>query len=317
MGNRFRRGFVSLSIAALCASFLVTGADRASANADCDPANPVADVVLTQTVSPVDGSTDLLKTITLVNLGPCNVPNVSMTDTLPAGSTVVPPITTIPGDWSCDDTSVPGTVSCTRSSAMGVPGTSRIKIRITEPTASQWGAVATANVTPPTVDPVPTNNTSWGAYVTPGVTKGNKTSGGGSLSACTKQNQGVGSGCDQSTAVAATGASGSAEVQVNATTCAQLSSQFPNCFGQIITVNSPITNALKTLTINSSQANGDFTGVNVIRTTDGTTWAVVPSCDRTITTDCVQAKTKFKVDGVTYYQFVVRTLIDDGWGFDG
>lgn len=328
MSNGIRRGFVSLSIAALCASFLVIGGDRASANADCDPAAPVADVVLSQTVSPVGGSTDLLKTITLVNLGPCNVPNVSLADTLPAGSTVVPPITTIPGDWSCD-ASVPGTVSCTRSSAMGVPGTTTIRIRITAPTASEWTDVATANVAPPTVDPVPTNNTSWGAYVTPGVTKGNKTSGGGSLSACTNPNQGEGSGCDQSTAVAATGASGSAEVQLftgvtgpddHATTCEDLiaSRQAPNCFGQLITVNSPITNALKTLTVNASGAHGDFSGVNVIRTTDGTTWSVVPSCDRTITTtDCVQAKTKFKVNGVTYYQFVVRTLIDDGWGFDG
>jgi hypothetical protein len=200
---------------------------------------------------------------------------------------------------------------------MGVPGTTTIKIRITAPTGSGWADVATANVSPPTLDPVPTNNMSWGAYVTAGVTKGNKTSGGGSLSACTNPNQGVGSGCDQSTAVAATAASGSAEVQVSATTCAQLASQFPNCFGQITTVNSPITNALKTLTVNSSEAHGDFSGVNVIRTTDGTTWSVVPSCDRNITTDCVEAKTKFKVNGVTYYQFVVRTLIDDGWGFDG
>jgi hypothetical protein len=204
---------------------------------------------------------------------------------------------------------------------MGVPGTSIIKIRITAPTASDWADVATATLAG-AVDPVLSNNTSWGAYVTAGVTKGNKTTGSGSLSACTNPNQGNGSGCDQSTAVAATGAAGSAEVQLftgpdgKAKTCADLP-QFPNCFGQLITVNSGITNALKTVTVNASQANGDFTGVNVIRTTDGTPWAVVPSCSRTITTDCVQAKTKFKVNGVTYYQFVVRTTIDDGWGFDG
>ncbi|HEV8669729.1 MAG TPA: hypothetical protein VGS01_03225 [Candidatus Limnocylindria bacterium] len=137
------------------------------------------------------------------------------------------------------------------------------------------------------------------------------------MNACTNPNQGNGSGCDQSTAVAATGAAGSAEVQLNATTCAQLSLQFPNCFGQLITVNSAISNALKTVTVNAAAAHGDFSGVNVIRTTNGTDWSVVPSCSKTMTTDCVQAKTKFKVNGVTYYQFVVRTLNDDGWGFDG
>lgn len=312
MSDLSRRSFVLLSIAALCASFLVLGGDRASANADCDPAIPLADVSVTQTISPVANSTDLLKTITMVNLGPCNVPNVSLTDALPTGSTVVLPITTIPGDWSCDTT-----VSCTRTSAMGVPGTTTIKIRITAPTTSEWADVATATVSLPTVDPILSNNKSWGAYVTAGVTKGNKTSGGGSLSACTNPSQGSGSGCDQSTAVAATGNAASAEVQLNAKTCADLSSQFPNCFGQLTTVNSAITDALKTLTVNGSQAHGAFTDVNVIRTTDGTTWSVVPSCSRTITTDCVQAKTKFKVNGVTYYQFVVRTLHDDGWGFDG
>ena len=309
MSNRIRRSFTSLSIAALCASFLVLGGDRASANPECDPATPIADVSVSQTVSPIANSTDLLKTITLVNLGPCNVPNVSLTDTLPTGSAVVS-ITTIPGDWTCD-----ATVSCTRNSAMGIPGTSTIKIRITAPTTSEWADVATATVAG-AVDPVLTNNTSWGAYVTAGVTRGNRTSGGGSLNACTNPNQGNGSGCDQSTAVAATGAAGSAEVQLNAKTCADLP-QFLHCFGQLITVNSGITNALKTLTVNASQANGDFSGVQVFRTTDGTTWSYVPSCSRTITSDCVQAKTKFKVNGVTYYQFVVRTTIDDGWGFDG
>jgi hypothetical protein len=317
VSNRIRRSFTSLSIAALCASFLVLGGDRTSANSDCDPAVfPTADVSVTQTISPVAGSQDLLKTITLINLGPCNVPNVSLTDTLPTGSAVVLPITAIPGDWSCDTTTVLGTVSCTRNSAMGVPGTSVIKIRITPPTGSEWADVATVTLAG-AFDLITTNNTSWAAYVTAGVTKGNKTTGGGSLSACTNPSQGNGLGCDQSTAVAATGVGGSAEVQVMAEECAAVRSQFPNCFGQLITVNSAITNALKTVTVNASQAHGAFTGVNVIRTTDGTTWAVVPSCSRTITTDCVQAKTKFKVSGVTYYQFVVRTTIDDGWGFDG
>jgi hypothetical protein len=315
VSNRIRRSFASLSIAALCASFLVLGGDRASANPDCDPAIPTADVSVSQTVSPVGGSTDLLKTITLVNLGPCSVPDVLLTDTLPTGSTVVLPITAIPGDWSCDTTD-PEQVTCTRNSAMGVPGTSVIKIRITAPTRFEWADVTTATLGGAT-DLFTTNNTSWGAYVTAGVTKGNKTSGGGSLNACTNPSQGNGLGCDQSTAVAATGVGGSAEVQVMAEECAAVRSQFPNCFGQLITVNSAITNALKTVTVNASQAHGAFTGVNVIRTTDGTTWAVVPSCSRTITTDCVQAKTKFKVSGVTYYQFVVRTTIDDGWGFDG
>ena len=311
MSNRIRRTLVWLSVAALCASFSVLGGDRASANVDCDPAFPVADVTVTQTISPVGGSTDLLKTITLTNIGPCNFTNVSLTDTLPAGSTVVPPITTIPGDWTCD-----ATVSCTRMSAMGVPGTSVIKIRITAPTDAEWADVATIAVSLPTIDPNLYNNTSWGAYVTPGTTKGNKTTGGGSLNACTNPNQGNGSGCDQSTAVAATGASASAEVQLNAQTCADLASQFPGCFGQLITVNSAITNALKTLTVNAALTTSDFSSVNVIRTTDGTTWSEMPSCSRTVTTDCVQAKTKFKVNGVTYYQFVVRTLNDDGWGFD-
>jgi hypothetical protein len=318
VSNRIRRSFVSLSIAALCASFLVMGGDPASANVDCDPATPMADVSVTQTISPVGDSTDLLKTITLTNLGPCNVPNVSLTDTLPAGSAVVPPITTIPGDWSCDATTVPGTVRCTRNSAMGVPGTSVIKIRITAPTGSEWADVAVAALDGAR-DPIDTNNTSWGAYVTAGVTKGNKTTGGGSLNACTDASPGNGSGCNQSTAVAATAAAGSAEVQLLQQEDCRTNNPtgFPNCFGQLITVNSAITNALKTLTVNASAAHGDFTGVNVIRTTDGTNWDPVPSCSKTITTDCVQAKTKFKVNGVTYYQFVVRTLNDDGWGFDG
>jgi hypothetical protein len=120
--------------------------------------------------------------------------------------------------------------------------------------------------------------------------------------------------------VPAGGSGGTVQIQQLASLCP---SGFPNSFGKCVSITSGIVNAPGTvttliLTIDASLAHGAYGGVNVINTTNGSAWSVVPNCSKNNPTyPCVFLKTKFKIEGVTYIQFVIHKIDDDGWGFDG
>ena len=285
-------------------SISVFGASPALAKADCSQRDPQADVSLTQSLS-FDG-VSYTDTATLINLGPCNVPDVSLHLTLPAGSTVGL-VTSNPSAWACDTS-----VTCTPTSTMGVPGTAVISVSfttaVTNPTVlgviTVGDATACAPNTPAsTCDPYLDNNTSWAAFVPAGT--------GGSLTTCPVQF------CDQYTdiSVGAGGTAGGVQVQQLKQLCPP---GFPNCFGKLVSITSPITGAVwtKTFTINAALVTVSYGKVFLINSTGGA-WTAVSACGSTPTYPCVLSKTKFKSpDGQTFYQFVVLTNSDDSWGFD-
>jgi len=328
-----RRLLATVSVVALSATLLLLGDARpALAKADCLQTNPSADVAVSQTITSILlndglGSPGLLKQVTLTNGGPCNVPDVTLIDTLPSGSSVFGAITTNPSGWNCYiGDPAPGQVRCVPTNTMGVPGTATISIMLTMPTGSDWRDTAQVFVggsttdflagcndpggAATTCDDKTANNTSWGALLAAGS----------SLSAC---NDGTDGDCQQSieVSVGTNGKSGSTQIQ-NLTNgpnqCAGITG-FTNCFGTLVWVTSSISDATKLLIVNATYAHGSYGGVSAIYSADGITWSKVTACNKAKSnTPCLVSKSKFKIGTATYYQFEVYTGdIDDGWGFDG
>lgn len=321
-----RRALVLVSVFAFIASFLLFGDTRqAMAKADCLQSDPMADVSVTQSISPITGSSDLLKQVTMTNLGPCNVPDVVFLDTLPAGSmvdtTVANPIVTNPSSWSCvfDNSATPVQVSCTTTSTMGVPGTTNISIVITAPGTS-YTDLAQAIVgggtgcgdgnAATTCDPATANNANWTGALAAG----------GSVEACADATN----GCAQKLNIQAQDGSGNVVIQNLSdarTSCAAITG-FPKCFGTVVSVlaDTTLTKTVKTLTVDAALTTQSYGNVDVIRsaTADGSgPWSVVPACSKTSGLPCVVSKTKFKdSNGHTFYQFQVQTADDDSWGFE-
>src|SRR5512143_1942238 len=326
-----RRALVLITAFTFIASFVLLGDTRqAFAKADCLQTNPMADVSVTQTISPVAGSSDLLKQITLTNLGPCNVPDIVFLDTLPAGSTVdttaANAIVTNPSSWSCqfDNSAAPVQISCSTTSTMGVPGTTNISILITQPGSTSWtdfaqgvvGGGTTPNAgcgdgkSSTTCDPATANNFNWtGALAT-----------GGAIEACADATN----GCAQKLNILAQTGSGNVVIRNLSdarTSCAAITG-FPKCFGTVVSVlaDLSLTSTVKTLTVSAALTSQSYGNINVIRsaTADGTgTWSIVPACTKTSGLPCVLSKSKFKdATGQTFYQFQVQTADDDSWGWE-
>ena len=317
MSSRMRRSFASLSIAALCAVFVFAGGSgRALARADCLQSDPQANVFITiSTLS----STALHAVVT--NDGPCNVPDAVVTFTFPAGTTGIS-VTTNPTSWNCV---IGGTVvTCPQAGAgaptIGVPGNHDFNLVYTlgssadqtitaQVTVGGGAAACTDGSSMTTCDPDPDNNTIWAVVTTAGAPA--------SLTTCPSA---PAIPCTQYVDLSATSASGGAvQVQQLDSLCP---AGFPNSFGKCVSISGNV-NATGTvttlvLTIDASLAHGAYGGVNVINTTDGSAWSIVPNCTKNNTTyPCVFLKTKFKVGGVTFIQFVIHKTNDDGWGFDG
>ena len=341
-----RRALTAVSVLALVATLVLAGdARQAAANSDCDQTNPQADVSVSQTVSGIYDANNTLnylrKTVTLVNAGPCNVPDVALYDILPVGSGVVAgSISSNPSSWSCPtigSTTIDDvdhvTLTCTPTSTMGVPGKATISVTMTLPTGTDWTDLAQAFVgggqgsgdlsagcTDPILNPTPTttcdtnttNNTSWASYLTPG---------GGSVSACNAKGKVA---CDQSTSVVATGTPGSAQIQnltsdsdpsVGKGTCKTITG-FANCFGNVVAVTSSVVGATKTFKVSAALTTESFSSVNIINSTNGSSWSIVPACNKTTTMPCVQSKKRTNENNQTYYVFTVLTDVDDSWGFE-
>jgi hypothetical protein len=317
MSNRIRRSFASLSIAALCAAIVfVGGSGTALARADCLQSDPEADVFVT-----ITSLTTSQLTAVVTDIGPCNVPDASVAFTFPAGS-VVSSVTSNPAAWNCVGVGT-DTVTCPSSGGsaptIGVPGNHDFNVFFTLGPAVDQTITAQVIVgggpssctdgnASTTCDPDPDNNTIWALAVGAGSA--------GSLTTCPSKP------CTQYTdmSVPAGGSGGTVQIQQSASLCP---SGFPNSFGKCVSINSPIVNAAGTvttlvLTIDASLAHGAYGGVNVINSTDGSAWSLVPNCSKNSPTyPCVFLKTKFKVGTITYIQFVIHKTLDDGWGFDG
>ena len=320
--SRIRRSFASLSIAVLCAGFvLVGGSGRALARADCLQSDPQADVFITITVLT---STHLHAVVT--DAGPCNVPDAVVKFTFPGGTTGLS-VTSLPPSWNC---AVSGTVATCPSGAaaptIGVPGNHDFDLLYTAVGSTPDGTI-TAQVTvgggpsactdgnsSTTCDPNPDNNTTWSLVVGAGAAA--------SLTTCPSKP------CTQyaDMSVPAGGSGGTVQVQQSPFLCP---TNFPNSFGKCVSITSGIQNApgavtTLILTIDASLAHGGFGGVSVINSTGGSPWQPVANCSKNNPTfPCVFAKTKFNAfDPITsttrtFIQFVIHKTLDDGWGFDG
>jgi uncharacterized repeat protein (TIGR01451 family) len=101
------------------------------------------------------GNTPISYTLAVSNLGPSQASNVSVTDTLPAGSTFVSATGT---GWTCNN--VAGVVTCTLPTLAVGPATP-ITLTINAPaTNTPATLVNTATVSSSTTDPTPGNNSS-------------------------------------------------------------------------------------------------------------------------------------------------------------
>ena len=316
MSSGIRRSFASLSIAALCAVFVFAGGSgRALARADCVQSDPQADVFIT--ISSIS-ATGLHAVIT--DDGPCNVPDAVVTFTFPAGTSITS-ATTNPTSWNCGISGI--VVTCPQSGSgaptIGVPGNHDFNLVYTLGSAAETitaqvtvgggAAACTDGSATTTCDPDPDNNTIWALVTTAGSPA--------SLTTCPSA---PANPCTQYATLSATnGSGGVVQVQQLDSLCP---AGFPNSFGKCVSIsgdaNAPGTITTLVLTIDASLAHGAYGGVNVINTTDGSTWSIVPNCAKNNTTyPCVFLKTKFKVGGVTLIQFVIHKITDDGWGFDG
>jgi len=120
-----------------------------------------ADLKVTDSASPVPGaaSANVVYTQVVTNLGPSTATNVTLTDTIPAGTTAV--TLTGPAGWTC----TPATGTCTNPSFP--PGTATINFTVGVNAATPAGTVinSTATVSSATSDPNLANNTATAADV--------------------------------------------------------------------------------------------------------------------------------------------------------
>ena len=115
------------------------------------------DLAITKNTSTVTayGNYPISYTLAVTNNGPSTATSVSVTDTIPAGSTFGSASGT---GWTCNN--VAGVVTCTLPS-LPVGAANPITLTITAPNVAVSGTLSnTATVTSATTDPTPTNNSS-------------------------------------------------------------------------------------------------------------------------------------------------------------
>ncbi len=121
-----------------------------------------ADIAVTNTANPVpvQAGNNITYTQVVTNNGPSTATTVSLTDTLPANTTLVS--LTGPAGWTC----TPATFTCADPSlAPGAPATITYVVKVTAGTAAGTAINETANVTSAITDPTLTNNTATAADV--------------------------------------------------------------------------------------------------------------------------------------------------------
>jgi uncharacterized repeat protein (TIGR01451 family) len=131
---------------------------------DTDTLAPSADVSVTKTDSadPVQAGSNITYTITVTNNGPSDAQSLSLSDAVPANTTLVS--VTTPAGWTRTDL-VPaggtGTLTFTRPTlAAGVSSVFTVIVNVTAGTANGTTISNTATVSSSTADPTPGNNSA-------------------------------------------------------------------------------------------------------------------------------------------------------------
>jgi uncharacterized repeat protein (TIGR01451 family) len=131
---------------------------------DTDTLTPSADVSVTKTDSPdpVVVNNNITYTITVTNNGPSDAASLSLSDAVPANTTLVS--VTTPAGWSrTDAVPVGGTGTLTFTSASLASGGSSVftvVVKVNNGTANGTTITNTANVSSATADPTPGNNSA-------------------------------------------------------------------------------------------------------------------------------------------------------------
>jgi uncharacterized repeat protein (TIGR01451 family) len=137
-----------------------TPGNNSATDTDTLTASADVSVVLTDSPDPVIAGNNLTYTVTVANNGPSSAASVTLTDTLPAGTTFVS--LTSPGGWSSTTPAVGGTGTVTSTLASLAPGPSVFTLVVNVGNAVAPGTVLsdTATVSSATTDPTPANNSS-------------------------------------------------------------------------------------------------------------------------------------------------------------
>jgi uncharacterized repeat protein (TIGR01451 family) len=123
---------------------------------------PIADLSLSNvdTPDPVQAGTNLNYTITMTNAGPDSATSVSLSDTLPAGTTYVSHVS--PGGWSCTTpaSGAGGTVACSIASMPVENATFTLIVAVNAGVSAGTVLSNTATVTSSTGDPDSSNDSA-------------------------------------------------------------------------------------------------------------------------------------------------------------
>ena len=137
-----------------------------------------ADLAVTQsdTPDPVTAGTNLVYTLTLTNAGPSNAASVSLSDSLPAGTTFIS--LSSPAGWSCTTPAVgaSGAVSCDNASFPVGSGIFTLTVQVGASVAASTLLANTATVTSATSDPNTGNEsgTATTSVVSPALVRATK-----------------------------------------------------------------------------------------------------------------------------------------------
>jgi len=124
--------------------------------------NTKANLALTKTgpSAPIAGS-NVIYTLTATDIGPSDAQTVTVSDTLPAGTTFVSLAT--PAGWTCTTPAVgvTGTISCTTGTvAAGAAAAFTLVVHLGSSVANGTQLCNTASISAATLDPIPSNNSS-------------------------------------------------------------------------------------------------------------------------------------------------------------
>ena len=132
------------------------GAGRVDALAAVDEALPMADlsIIKSDSPDPVAAGSNLSYTLTVANAGPLDATGVTVTDTLPAGETLV---SSSPGSPTCIESS--GTLSCALGTLTSGT-TATIEVQLAVDPSTRGSLTNTVSVAGNETDPDPANDTS-------------------------------------------------------------------------------------------------------------------------------------------------------------
>jgi len=318
MSRAVVRQFVTfVAVTVLVASGLAIGASPALANADCDQTNRMADIELTQTLTftgyASNGDWLISKHAISENHGPCNIHEVTFTDTLPPTATLIPPVTTTPAGWTCSYTAP--VVTCVSTSSVGVPGLTHYRINysmppVIDPTANVTDS-AYVSVSGDVTDPNLANNAAFAGVV--GAFGGTVSTGDPTGS------QDCPNPACQFEHITMPGVASPRAVSIQELNSACTATGIGRC----IVMDSGTTTdwQYKTFIINLAAvtaAGGSYGGMKLVHSGDLVNFRDVPKCSNAQPDldPCIVEFTKFKVGNATFVKIVAKTKHDDGWGID-